>query len=408
MMDVALPRVNPDCATILSAVGFLAAPLAMVAPNALTLVAVIAAGFALAWGPRAELLNAIPRVPAALLGTLVAFGMLSATWSIVPAYSAIKVLQLLVLFSTALVLIAMAKLSAPQRRAAIGLWLAAGVTVAITVVLFESLTDGLLQRLVKADVMADEWVLLRYKRGAVVTAILLWPAVYCLFRRYGSIPAAALTLAAIFAFAELKTGTAYVALAAGAVAAGAMLLAPVATARIGAGLLALMIIFMPLINYTKVADIAQSSLIGDRGLGRIESSALHRLAIWQFARDRIAERPLTGWGLDSSRAVPGGKGKAEGHGELMPLHPHNAILQLWLELGLVAAVIAVLMSLKIIPGIPAAVPDPKARAVFFGSLVSAIVIALAGFGLWQSWWIASLMLGSALLVAILSPAAPSR
>src|SRR5262249_19741940 len=36
-------------------------------------------------------------------------------------------------------------------------------------------------------------------------------------------------------------------------------------------------------------------------------SVTHRMLIWRFVSDRIAERPVLGWGLNSSRAIPGGK-----------------------------------------------------------------------------------------------------
>jgi len=43
------------------------------------------------------------------------------------------------------------------------------------------------------------------------------------------------------------------------------------------------------------------------GADDVKLSAGHRLLIWSFAGDQIAEQPLAGWGLDSSRAIPGGE-----------------------------------------------------------------------------------------------------
>ena len=73
-------------------------------------------------------------------------------------------------------------------------------------------------------------------------------------------------------------------------------------------------------------------------------SAGHRLLIWSFAGDRIAERPLIGWGLDASRAIPGGDDPIRPGESWMPLHPHNAALQLWLELGVPGAVLFALLA----------------------------------------------------------------
>ena len=73
-------------------------------------------------------------------------------------------------------------------------------------------------------------------------------------------------------------------------------------------------------------------------------SAGHRLLIWSFAGDRIAERPVTGWGLDSSRAIPGGDDPIRPRETWMPLHPHNAALQVWLELGAPGAALFALLA----------------------------------------------------------------
>src|SRR5262249_1513342 len=77
-------------------------------------------------------------------------------------------------------------------------------------------------------------------------------------------------------------------------------------------------------------------------------SLAHRRAIWAFAAARIAERPWLGWGLDSSRDIPGGHAAYSPGTEMLPLHPHDAAIQLWLELGvpgmlLGAAFVAALM-----------------------------------------------------------------
>ena len=68
-----------------------------------------------------------------------------------------------------------------------------------------------------------------------------------------------------------------------------------------------------------------------------KDSAGHRLLIWSFVGTRISERPALGWGLDSSRAIPGGKYEIRPGQARLPLHPHNAALQIWLELGGIGA-----------------------------------------------------------------------
>jgi O-antigen ligase len=109
---------------------------------------------------------------------------------------------------------------------------------------------------------------------------------------------------------------------------------------IAAGLIGLIAIFPALpIDMDAVARIHEA-------VPQLANSAVHRFAIWHFAIDRIAERPLLGWGLDASRALPGGSDLIEDPrlpelarmgGLWMPLHPHNPALQWRLELGLPGA-----------------------------------------------------------------------
>jgi hypothetical protein len=137
-------------------------------------------------------------------------------------------------------------------------------------------------------------------------------------------------------------------------------------------------------------------------------SAVHRLVIWDFAAARIAEKPITGWGLEASRAMPGGRALPDAatldrlnianpaqrealalpHVEVMPLHPHNGALQLWLELGGIGALIGAALMLAL--GVAAS--RSAAPAAGAGMLASAAVTGMLSFGLWQAWWVASLLL----------------
>ena len=135
--------------------------------------------------------------------------------------------------------------------------------------------------------------------------------------------------------------------------------------------------------------------------GGLPPSAAHRLLIWDFATARIAERPLLGWGMEASRAVPGHRdapppGALDRFGlggvgpdawlrraQLLPLHPHNGALQLWLELGLVGAALGAALV-----GLLALACRRSARpAVATAMLGSAAVTALLSFGIWQEWWV---------------------
>lgn len=123
----------------------------------------------------------------------------------------------------------------------------------------------------------------------------------------------------------------------------------------------------------------------------------HRYYIWRFAIARAIERPLAGWGLDTSHIIPGGHVNIAIGKELMPLHPHNATLQLWLELGVpglltAAAIFWVIMFARF--GAPESVVE-----VYVKPLTLAVVFVCMNttYGIWQTWWLSLLALSLAAL-----------
>jgi O-antigen ligase len=70
-------------------------------------------------------------------------------------------------------------------------------------------------------------------------------------------------------------------------------------------------------------------------LSHIPESWHHRMEIWDYMSYRIMEHPWLGWGLGTSHLL----NFQEPHGNLYqfakePIHPHNVVTQLWVELGL--------------------------------------------------------------------------
>jgi O-antigen ligase len=114
-----------------------------------------------------------------------------------------------------------------------------------------------------------------------------------------------------------------------------------------------------------------------------------RVAIWRFAADRILERPLWGWGLDASRAFPA-----------IPLHTHDAAMQLWLELGLPGAALAAAFFVWLIGRIDKIeAGDRPAAAAAAASLSAYLVVGALSFGAWQEWWLALAALACATVIA---------
>jgi len=104
-----------------------------------------------------------------------------------------------------------------------------------------------------------------------------------------------------------------------------------------------------------------------------------RLNIWAFTANQVQAHAIRGWGIDASRSF----------GPAIPLHTHNAAMQLWLELGAIGAALAGVFFSWVayrIVGMTGEAREDGAMAA--GALVTYVVIGGLSFGVWQEWWLA--------------------
>ncbi|WP_343685300.1 O-antigen ligase family protein [Asticcacaulis sp.] len=171
--------------------------------------------------------------------------------------------------------------------------------------------------------------------------------------------------------------------------------------KIMATLVGFKILFTPLI-----IDTIRRLGLGDDVRRILPASWDARLDIWEFAAQKILQKPFLGWGFDSSRHF----------GKPIPLHPHNMSIQVGLELGYIGlfllAAVWVLLILRIGRGAPelredgftelrdlteageAMQTDPRPYAL--AALSAVFVIAQLSFGIWQEWWLALMALVTAI------------
>lgn len=171
--------------------------------------------------------------------------------------------------------------------------------------------------------------------------------------------------------------------------------------KIMATLVGFKILFTPLI-----IDAIRRLGWGDNVRQFLPASWDARLDIWEFAAQKILQKPFLGWGFDSSRHF----------GKPIPLHPHNMSIQVGLELGYIGlfllAAVWVLLILRIgrgAQGAPAEAffelrelskaeaslqTDPRPYAL--ATLSAVFVIAQLSFGIWQEWWLALMALVTAI------------
>jgi O-antigen ligase len=71
------------------------------------------------------------------------------------------------------------------------------------------------------------------------------------------------------------------------------------------------------------------------------------------------------------------------------VHPHDAALQLWLELGAAGVAIAALFFARLFGRIAAGVEEDRAMAAACaGAATAYLTIGALSFGVWQEWWLA--------------------
>jgi hypothetical protein len=125
------------------------------------------------------------------------------------------------------------------------------------------------------------------------------------------------------------------------------------------------------------------------------SKKIHRLMIWSYVKEKILEKPFIGHGFFSSRNIANKLRKTQSGTkyQLIPLHPHNSILQIWLELGVLGIIIFLSFIKLILNKIYYYVQINRSVAtIAFITFFQVFIIGQISFGLWQSWWLAVILI----------------
>jgi O-antigen ligase len=254
----------------------------------------------------------------------------------------------------------------------------AGVMVLCAFAMVESQFGMPLNRMAQPD--AIDWVLARNPgKGVTVLVILAWAAIAAITvgqAKFGrSVWFFLIALVGYLAL-QFDQATNFVAFAmASAAALFAVMFSPMVAVRLVFSGAAVWLLAAPLV-LPYVAD----------ALGPLPFSLEHRLEIWRYASTKALETPLLGLGIDAARTLSQ-EGVVLGQTvQLMPLHPHSASLQIWLELGGVGAMLGALTLL--IGGwfAGAAVKRSKVAGVAVaGSAAAYLTLANLSYGAWQEW-----------------------
>lgn len=327
---------------------------------------------------------------ATCLGSIVIYGTLSQVWTINPAETLTKVGQLALLFGLTSTLVPLIERLDEAELEWFGKMLATGLGLGLLVYGFEQAFNFSLFNLAnpqKANAVVD----LKQSKAIVLLALwfyLSWPFLASrderLFRV--SLVAAGLALAVLtFASTSISAQIYFATAALWALFAwrvSTSLALPFAIAGI-VGLTTLMPALA--LNLERVFDW--------RHLTSISRSLQSRFEIWEQASRRIMEKPLAGWGLDASSRLPN-RGELsslylDAPQPIAHLHPHNAPIQLWFELGAVGIALATMLIILFHHRIRRIAEDHARRFALF-LLPVTFSYTLTIWGIWQTWFVATL------------------
>jgi len=353
-----------------------------------------------------------PLVLTAGLSVLVLWSTLSLIWAPISRPNDWLILSLAGIFVTGLIFLSLVPMLNGGERRQTENWFLTGYGAANLIFLFEAITSSWLSRRVRglewADVIGIYTVGQNLEaflsNGIVILVLLTWPAVTILNRRnkWGWIIVALASVQGVAIY--FGHSASLLAIYAGMFAWGMAWISRNFAAKSIAAAFIILVVSMPFLVGI-ILDPAGIRIFANSDIGRkVPSSIVPRLSIWEFAAKKSMERPMLGWGLNSSRIMPGGGDKViilddrGGNSQRkqiyyneskLPLHPHNQALQIWLELGGVAAIFVAFFGGIIIFRLSVV---SIAEAPLFGLITSYLTFALSSFGAWQNWWIATLFL----------------
>lgn len=355
--------------------------------------------------------------------TLAAFlsvSCLSALWAVNAQETLVRAAQLAGIGFAALLVLAQAQKIEPDEARRIGAALLLGLVCAIVFLVFESVSQAWLTRFFHGLLDAPpEQVRDRIdfnaflKNGCVTLALLAPIGLHILQKRFGVRFAFAGFCAAlaVLLMVPIPSGAAICALFAGS---ALMVLAKWRLRLMAKSLAVIFAIAIASLPFGIAHSPPPQNYLHVEP--RLADHMVPRLVIWRFTGGKILERPILGWGLDSARSLPGAEdlvpvtltlsdGNTYNMGQLpsLPLHPHNLILQVWLELGAIGALILCGFLFALIRNCQR---DGALGPVKLGTVGAVFVAANLAFGAWQSWWLATLALIAALLAAISRAARP--
>ena len=347
-----------------------------------------------------------PKLPVVAFLILLLWAIASLLWTFDSGVSRKLILPLTALFGLGVFVLSEIKFAPLPAHEITEKLLIIGAAIAIAVPLFESVIVILGNNWPEPLIFQIEIFL---KNGIVILSILLWPIMSVLVRRRHFLGTAVYFVLTIFLVFRFSAAAVLIAMTASVIGISISHFQRKLASIIIGGMFVILLLGTPFLVYQFTANKSINEIGQFSYELKLPNSTTHRLLIWQFVTQRIFEKPFLGWGVNTARQIPGGGEKYTlkvntpnnkkivlFRESFLPLHPHNASLQIWLELGAVGAIIVAVFGWIFIRKLEDDDTDP----VLFGVVISILAFNFISFGVWQSWWIATqfLCLGLTLVI----------
>lgn len=351
-------------------------------------------GSAILW--RTKTAFTVPKRATAILISVVAFLALSA-FVISPSEDAMerfeKLLMLLVLGSLFLWVLFLGRGFTSKK---VTRWLMVSCSIGATLTCFEVLSDAMLYELIRPDVTKDEYGMAVFNRGALVITLL---SLLVLFVERGTRHKAfyLLFLPVIGMLFLVESQSSQITAIAGLIF---FFFFPVNHKWAWAVFFVLLSIgalskpFLVQSAYQNLPEnIHDTPLLQQAYVG-------HRIEIWDFIARKALEEPFFGHGLEYTRNCETFETEARFLASNSILHPHSALLQMWIELGIIGVLVFLGVSAVLICSIFSS-SDAVTRKAAISLFAVSVLVSCFSYGMWQSWWIGLLFIISAIMLSIL-------
>jgi O-antigen ligase len=273
----------------------------------------------------------------------------------------------------------------PRRMTRLAFWLLTALIAAACILMVFELKTGMAYR----QMLGMRWNSYIFNRPTLTVLILTLPLLVWLSNhmRHGWACGLAVVLIAGGTALYSDSGAANLGLFVACLALVAAWLSPRLTGRLMAASLAIALAAAPV--FGTISDRMIPASVHEY---LVDGHSRERVDVWLSFGAAIREHPILGAGFGVSprmadtavaREVP-----EERRAMLAVGHPHNIAVQIWTELGVVGAALALVIVLLVLRSI-----RHQPHLIMCASLAlmaGAAAVALVGHGAWQGWWAASL------------------